>query len=97
MYEPERGWIVVRTDSNGEVRSQQFHVERQCAEEALAKATQQGESTFLSREYTWGETRGLKNLRFCRCGGKRPTVHSIGRDRRWGEVPAGAQGTGKRR
>lgn len=98
-YEPLTGWIAVVGDRRRVVPT--FHTSRHCAELQLARsiaAAQKRDDTAhgdIRGPISMAEARRFLYLKRCKCGRRsHPTATS---DRRWAEVQAGAQGTGRRR
>lgn len=100
-YEPLRGWVQV-TRVNGVLRSQRFHSDRTCADRWVVKEKQRAvvkgavAESWVVGPYTYGQARRFKPLKLCRCSGGHRR-HAEGQERRWNEVSAGSQGTGRRR
>jgi len=95
VYKPMSGWVQV-TKRAGVLLSQRFHQDLDCGNKATQSARAKGQECELIGPYTYGEVRGFKQFDICKCGGGRRD-HAQGPDRRWGEVSAGSQGTGRRR
>ena len=102
-YEPLAGWVqVTQLVPTGAIRSQRFHGDYECARRGVRKAIERGLSrgvpvvSYLSDRMTYAHAHRLQNLTTCKCAGGRGR-HATGPDRRFGEVQAGSQGTGRRR
>lgn len=102
-YEPLSGWIqVTKSEVTGDLHSLRFHSDHTCAQRSVPKALQRGldrdrpVESYLQDKMQYATARRYARLTLCKCsGGQRR--HATGPDRRFGEVQAGSQGTGRRR
>jgi hypothetical protein len=102
-HEPLSGWLqIVRRIEPGPSLGYRFHRDEGCARRTLARVEKRlqvkgvNAEAWLSGPHPYADIRAYKGLTVCKCAGG-SHGYAVGPDRRWGEVQAGSQGTGKRR